>query len=540
MQLFFKLFGPFLQWFYHCFDRIVIRGYLSFLTREANVVYFFREVKGHPVLTKEILRKRTQDYQSWVESYAAKNRIPIQWAEKDVRKKDWLKPFRQAREKAGQFGVYFILRSMEQGSSYAIRHPKYPTQDPNYRILRKQRSRYTHYYFYILDPVAGPMVLRVASFLPFEVTGYFNGHHFIERKLIAQGIKYRKDDNRFCSVSDPQALQTAADTLSGELLQQRIDHWSLVVGPKFSAKERAACDGLHRFYSVSQVEYCRNFIFKRRWPIQSIFRRSCELGIHLLTADRIANVFGQRLTKRIKGKLQTVLERLHDGQPVLRTYCRNSFLKAYQKASTFLRLELVSNNLKDFRLKKSLPHWQAIREHFQELTSRWVGIQAQHLNVHGQLDLLAHLAKPVIQGRTKVAGLKLEHTRVMHLTEVLLQKAHGELGTWTSRRIHQAMLEQFDLKPQDYNLHQLRYDLRKLRLHGLIERIPHTYNYRLCPSGLNPAILLVQLRRRIYGPLASGLLHHRPDPSNSPDSQFERAYLKVEKAFDELVQLLAS
>jgi len=39
MRLFLKLFEPFLQWFYHCFDRIVINGYLSFLTRENNVVY---------------------------------------------------------------------------------------------------------------------------------------------------------------------------------------------------------------------------------------------------------------------------------------------------------------------------------------------------------------------------------------------------------------------------------------------------------------------------------------------------------------------
>src|SRR5258708_38322669 len=85
MRLFLKLFEPFLQWFYHCFDRIVINGYLSFLTREANVVYFFRDVRGEPVLTKELLRQRTKDYQCWVENYALKNCIPILWAEKGVR-----------------------------------------------------------------------------------------------------------------------------------------------------------------------------------------------------------------------------------------------------------------------------------------------------------------------------------------------------------------------------------------------------------------------------------------------------------------------
>jgi transposase len=96
------------------------------------------------------------------------------------------------------------------------------------------------------------------------------------------------------------------------------------------------------------------------------------------------------------------------GQHVFRTYFKNSFLKQYQKASTFLRLELVCNNLKDFGLKKTLPHWQALRQRFQDITDRFAHTQAQHLNVHGQLDVVAALAKPVLQGKTKVAGIKLE------------------------------------------------------------------------------------------------------------------------------------
>src|SRR5437762_13993020 len=70
MQLFLKLFEPYLQWVYHCFDRIVINGHLLGLMRESQVVYFFRDVCGHPKLTKELLRQRSQDYQTWVEQFA--------------------------------------------------------------------------------------------------------------------------------------------------------------------------------------------------------------------------------------------------------------------------------------------------------------------------------------------------------------------------------------------------------------------------------------------------------------------------------------
>ena len=71
MELFTKLFGNLLAFVYHCFDRIVIHGYLSALSRPEQVLYFFRQVLGVPVVSKEILTQRTADYQNWVEAFAA-------------------------------------------------------------------------------------------------------------------------------------------------------------------------------------------------------------------------------------------------------------------------------------------------------------------------------------------------------------------------------------------------------------------------------------------------------------------------------------
>ena len=92
--------------------------------------------------------------------------------------------------------------------------PKFPTDDPDYRILHRNRSRYTHYYFYIRDEVLGPMVMCVGSFLPFQTTYYLNGHHFIAGELQRRGVRFRRDDNAFLWVSDVKALQAAADRLS--------------------------------------------------------------------------------------------------------------------------------------------------------------------------------------------------------------------------------------------------------------------------------------------------------------------------------------
>ena len=223
METFTKLFGSLLVFVYHCFDRIVIHGYLSGLSRPEQVVHFFRQVVGELVVSKEVLSKRTGEYQRWVEAYANNHNIPSEWAEKGVRKEDYVRPWLQQIERENRFGVYFIFKSMEQGPTFRISTPKYPTKDPNHRILAQQRSRFTHYYFYIRDERLGPLVMRVASFFPFQTTYYLNGHSFMERELLRAGVGFKKQDNAFLAVDDVTSLQSAADRLSPDLMRERLD-----------------------------------------------------------------------------------------------------------------------------------------------------------------------------------------------------------------------------------------------------------------------------------------------------------------------------
>ena len=139
-------------------------GYLSGLSRPEQVVYFLREVTGVPVVDKAVLSKRTGEYRGWVEAFARNHKIPMEWAQKGVRKEDYVRPWLGRMERANRYGVYFIFQSMEQGPTFRCSVPKFPTQDPNHRILSPQRSRFTHYYFYLRDQTLGPMVIRVASF----------------------------------------------------------------------------------------------------------------------------------------------------------------------------------------------------------------------------------------------------------------------------------------------------------------------------------------------------------------------------------------
>src|ERR1700683_316649 len=536
MEQFIQLFADFLAFFYHCFDRIVIHGYLSGVSRPEQVVYFFRNVLGIPVVSKEVLSQRTNDYRNWVEAYARNHKIPIEWAEKGTRKEEYVLPALRRMEKKNAYGVYFIFKSMEQGRTFRISVPKFPTQDPNHRILAHQRSRFTHYYFYIRDAVLGPIIVRVASFFPFHATYWLNGHSFIEQELKKKQIGFRKNDNAFLAVDDAAELQAAADRLSAQIIGKPLDYWTFLLGPKFSQKERSQMN-LSRFYAIAQVEYCRNFIFKRHFPIHKIFERSCEIGLWRLTANRISEIFGVRLHKRLRGKLATVLDQIEHGHHVFRAYWKNAFLKQYEKFSRYLRNELCSNNLRDFGLKKGLDHLDAVRTRFQIITDRFASFQAQCLNVHVDFPLLQKIALPITVGSVRYPGIKIHDARIIRLLEVLL---HGgnTVGGWTAKQIHEAVLTTFQLSANAYGLNQLRYDLRKLKGHGLLERDGQRYAYRLSTKGVHVALLFLFFHKRLCGPLANSRFHHTPDPARRPNSKLEAAYYKADKAIENIVNLL--
>jgi hypothetical protein len=166
MELFTELFGSFLAFSYHCFDRVVINDYLSCLCWPEQVVYFFRQVLGVPAVSKEVLSQRTNDYQRRVEGFARNQKIPIERAGKGLRKEDYVLPAQLRMENRKTFGVYLFSKSMELGSTFRISVPKYPTRDRDYPILAHQTSRFTHFYFSILLTSLGPIVIPRGIVLP--------------------------------------------------------------------------------------------------------------------------------------------------------------------------------------------------------------------------------------------------------------------------------------------------------------------------------------------------------------------------------------
>jgi hypothetical protein len=149
------------------------------------------------------------------------------------------------------------------------------------------------------------------------------------------------------------------------------------------------------------------------------------------------------------------------------------------------------------------------------------------------------LAQPIPSGRTKIPGIKIHDTRMMRPMEVLL---HGgsPLGGWRTAQIHEAIRTAFDLTADAYTLTPLRYDLRKMKGHGLWERDGRRYCYRLTEKGKGVAAMFVLFHQRICGPLANSLFHHQPAKTAKPPAKIEAAYYRADDALQKLIHLLAA
>lgn len=146
METFTRLFGSLLLFAYHCFDRVVIHGYLSGLSRPGQVAYFFHNVIGEPLISKEVLSRRTNQYQGWVEAFARNHAIAIEWAEPKVRKEDCVRPAVRRMEQAHQHGAHFILKSMDHSQTFRSTVPRFaindlsePLREQVIRQIRKRR-----------------------------------------------------------------------------------------------------------------------------------------------------------------------------------------------------------------------------------------------------------------------------------------------------------------------------------------------------------------------------------------------------------------
>ena len=79
-----------------------------------------------------------------------------------------------------------------------------------------------------------------------------------------------------------------------------------------------------------------------------------------------------------------------------------------------------------------------------------------------------------------------------------------------------------------------------MKAHGLLQRQGGRYLYRLTDKGAKVALMFLLFHKRVCGPLANSLFHHRPDESLKPGSKIENAYHKADRAIQQILDQLAA
>jgi hypothetical protein len=254
----------------------------------------------------------------------------------------------------------------------------------------------------------------------------------------------------------------------------------------------------------------------------------------LKTRETKRHLFGRRINRLYQGKLQTVLDRRNEGQPVLRSYYQSSFAKQYVRAYRLLRTETCINNTYHLGIGRRLENLPALTERMAITNQRYLDLQAELLDSTVDAGQLAALTGPTLLGKRRIPGIKLHDDRVIRLLDALLHPG-GLVANWTSRDAHGRVLERHQLAESDYRLSQLRYDLTKLRAKGLVERISKTRRYQLTALGPKLGVLLVKARTRLLCTLAYQL---EPRAATRSPSRFEAAMHQLDIDLDVLCQTL--
>jgi hypothetical protein len=516
---------------YSCFDRILLNGVIQVLQNPAAVAGFLKEKRQAPQLTPAYFRTISTDYHHFVEGLAARRQVEIVSPPKDVRREAWVEPFYQNLQ--GQNGIAVILKSREN-ARVAV---SFPRQGNHIELC----NRFVwQYYFYLQDQDFGRMFLRICPSFPFSARVCLNGHEWLACRLRDVGIAFQQCGNAFRTCADPARLQELADHFSAADIEACAHRWLAQLVPFFTDQERRRQGFGYRLF-VSQVEYGTNLVFERRAALDRLHERLLDLNRSIGHPDKIALIFGRRITRRTDAGLKTqILD--HDlGQPVIRSEYKSSSIKQYVRDHLILRTETTSYHTPDLGVNKGVEHLPELRQTMAASNERYLEVQQDVLETfvdRGQLDQLRQAS--VSPSGRRTPGLKLDDPRLLAVLQALVCFALlAGRGRFRTTDLHQAAATALGKTTASYTLGQLRYDLAKLRVKGLVERIAGTQTYRLPSAGYRIAVLYLKLFHRIYAPLTAGILDPVPWDDRLPPERrasLDRLYVAVDRALNHLFE----
>src|SRR6266852_3154308 len=352
-------------------------------------------------------------------------------------------------------------------------------KDDRWHLQMAQRW-VVQYNFYVNDEHWGRMFVRMCPYLLFSARVCLNQHHWLAARMRQEGIDFQQCTNAFLKCANPARLQELADSLTARDLLNCGQKWLATFTPFFTERERKQAGCQHRLF-FAQVELCDNLIFRRRAALDQMGERLLDANRTIGQPNKITVIFGRKITKQYRGKLQTVIEDMDLPNPVIRSHYGNGFIKQYVRDHLLLRTEPATKNVADYGIKKAIEHLPELRAKLGSIIDSYLNVQQDILETFVDRGQLHQLSQPTILPNGKrIPGLKLDHPRQLALMHALVRFSHiAAQNTFTTSEIYADALAALEVSPKDYSLASLRYDLSKLRAKGLGEKVPRSRRYRV-------------------------------------------------------------
>lgn len=504
-------------------DRMYLNVYVPALQYDGGVATFFRKHQGHRFASSVLMAPISRAFVAAIEAFVVAHRLPLITFAKGQRK-DEVMAAHLARF-TGTEGVLFVGKAQEKARVFRTEKRRNPQTGQPYPWLVRSTAMVNHYYFYAVDADFGPFFLKFCAYFPYNAKLCLNGHEYVKRQLARRAIAYEALDNGVRTCAAPAELQRLCDGLSAAKIEGLLRKWCGRLPHPFGARERRA--GYRYRCSILQAEFSLTHALDHpvtgRMFFEQVIRENLDLG----RPDQVQLIFGRRVSTRTPGPFRTRV--ITEGVvPSLHVDYKHSRIKQYHKDGQALRTETTINDTRDFDIRKGLSHLSALRKVGFQANRRLLDVQRISHDCAVGEAAFASVGRPVTVAGQRAAGLRFSDPVVQALFSALVGFRLVADG-WRQRDLRAPLAALLGHAPEAVTAGAMTYQLRRLRLHGLIERLPGTHRYQVTTRGLRIALFFTRVQARLFRP---GLAVVMPDVARH-DRRLRRAFEQLERVMDQ-------
>jgi hypothetical protein len=507
-------------------DRLYLNGYVPQLQHGAGLVGFLSQHRGQPIASPALLGQITGRFVAEVKAFAKEQGIPLFHFERKESKDRRAHQLR--RERPVRDAVVFI--GIAQEKAYAFSAHRLPTKRATFEFKRNKSVIPNYYYFYLDDADWGESFIKVCSYAPWGLKLYLNGHEWLKRQLIKEGIGFESLDNGFLSCQNPQRLQALADALGPQQIQSFLQKWLDRLPMPLSTQDRGA--GYDYRLSIWQMEFSLTQILDRPLRGRQFFEELIRDNLDLGRPDRIQLLFPRKIMSTTPGTFRTRV--LREGvQPSLHISYKHFDLKQYFKEGRGLRTEGTFHDPGDFGVNKGIENMPYLKNLGHQINRRLLEVERVSQNCGLSAESIQRVVQPTVtQDGQRAPGLKFGDPRVMAL--MLSLCAFGCLiDGFRSRQLRWQVAALLGVGLEQYSASQMSYDLRRLRRKGIICRVPGSQRCYLTPYGWRLARFYARLEARVFRPALTAM-NAPPIGSNTPlNKALQTIDTELDRFFDQ-------